>query len=278
MMALAQVRAWLRGFDALICNSSGGKDSLSALHRTAELAEDAGVLDRLVVLHLDLGHVEWPGATEIAAAQAAHYGVRFEVRRRERGGLLDLVRARGRWPSATTRFCTSATKRDVARKFYTQTVRESGITGRPARLLTVLGLRGAESRSRARRPVVSVDAAASNGRREVTTWLPVHELSETAVWDTVRASGAPSHPIYRYTRRLSCSLCPLASYADLIVAARLRPDLAAEYAAVEGEIGHRFQPHRSMAQIIEQAGRAGSGAVPSEPSCAAKAAVIGGLR
>ena len=176
---------------------------------------------------------------------------------------------------------TSATRRDVARKFYTQTVRDSGITGRSVRLLTVLGLRAAESRSRARRPVQSVDAAASNGRREVTTWLPVHELSDTAVWDTVRASGAPSHPIYRYTRRLSCSLCPLcplASYADLIVAARLRPDLAAEYAAVEEEIGHTFQPHRSMAEIIKQAGRADPGTALAPPSCAAKAAVVGGVR
>ncbi|MFD0633090.1 hypothetical protein ACFQ9X_17430 [Catenulispora yoronensis] len=126
--------------------------------------------------------------------------------------------------------------------------------------------------------MLSVDAAASNGRREVTTWLPVHELSETAVWEAVRASGAPSHPIYRYTRRLSCSLCPLASYADLIVAARLRPDLAAEYAAIEEEIGHSFQPHRSIAQIIEQARSAEPGAATAAPSCAAKAAVIGGVR
>ena len=249
-------RAWLRGFDAVIVSSSGGKDSQAALHRAATLAEDAGVLDRLVVLHCDLGHVEWPGAIEVAAAQAAHHRARFEVRRRENGGLLDLVRARRRWPSAKARYCTSATKRDVARKFYTQTVHESGITGRPARLLSVLGVRAAESRSRARRPVLAVDAAASNGRREVTVWHPVHELSTAQVWGAVRASGAPSHHIYTHLDRLSCSLCPLASRASLITAARLRPDLAAEYAAVEEEIGHNFQAHRSMAQIIEQAGRA----------------------
>ncbi|NUR03814.1 MAG: phosphoadenosine phosphosulfate reductase family protein [Streptomyces sp.] len=278
MMTPRELRAWVRGFDALILNSSGGKDSLSALHHTATLAEDAGVLDRLVVLHLDLGHVEWPGAAEIAAAQAAHYGVRFQVRRRDRGGLLDLVRARRRWPSAQARYCTSATKRDVARKFYTQTVRESGITGRPARLLNVLGIRGAESRTRARRSALALDSAASNGRREITTWLPVHGLSTAQVWDTVRASGAPSHPVYRHVSCLSCSLCPLASYTDLIAAARLRPDLAAEYAAIEEEIGHTFQAHRSMAQIIEAADRAEPGPDLDAPLCAAVAVGIGCAR
>lgn len=169
---------------------------------------------------------------------------------------------------------TSATKRDVARKFYTQTVRESGITGRPVRLLTVLGLRAAESRARARRPVLAVDAAASNGRREVTAWHPVHGMSTAEVWDTVRASGAPSHHIYRHIDRLSCSLCPVASRANLVAAARLRPNLAAEYAAVEEEIGHRFQAHRSMAQIIEQAGHAG----PDRPAPCAGCPAAGGLR
>jgi hypothetical protein len=50
--------------------------------------------------------------------------------------------------------------------------------------------------------------------------------------------------------RLSCSLCVLASRADLVRAAQLRPNLAAEYAALEAEIGHRFRNDMSMADII----------------------------
>lgn len=269
-MNLTETRAWLRGFHSIILNSSGGKDSLTALHRVAILADDAGVLDRVTVLHCDLGHVEWPGARELAAEQAAYYGVRFQVRRRERGGLLDLVRARRRWPSAQARYCTSYLKRDVGRKFYTETVRESGITTRPARLLSVLGIRAAESRARAARPALAIDRGASSGRREVTVWHPIHQMTTAQVWSSIRESGAPSHPVYRHVSRLSCSLCPLAARADLIAAARLRPRLAEQYAALEDEIGHRFRADYSMAQIIRDAAEPGPAAAPcAQRSCPA---------
>jgi hypothetical protein len=53
--------------------------------------------------------------------------------------------------------------------------------------------------------------------------------------------------------RLSCSLCVLASRADLVRAAQLRPTLASEYAELEAEIGHRFRNDMSMADIITAA-------------------------
>ncbi len=71
----------------------------------------------------------------------------------------------------------------------------------------------------------------------------------------------PYHPAYdQGMTRLSCSLCVLASRADLVRAAQLRPELAAEYAELEAEIGHRFRNDLSMAEIItaaEQAATAG---------------------
>jgi 3'-phosphoadenosine 5'-phosphosulfate sulfotransferase (PAPS reductase)/FAD synthetase len=253
MSTTTQARSWLRGFDSLILSSSGGKDSQVALHQAATLADDAGVLERLVVLHCDLGPAEWVGAAEVARAQADYYGVRFEIRRREQGSLLDMVRHRGLWMSAQARYCTSGMKRDVARKFYTETARELAIPGRPARLLSALGLRAAESRARARRPTVAVDRAASSGRREVTSWLPIRDFSTEEVWRTIKASGAPWHPAYRSVSRLSCRLCPLASRRDLTISARMNPELAAEYAEVEDEIGHRFRNDLSMKQIISEA-------------------------
>jgi 3'-phosphoadenosine 5'-phosphosulfate sulfotransferase (PAPS reductase)/FAD synthetase len=256
---------WLRRFDAVILSSSGGKDSLAMIDRVAHLSEDAGVRDRLVVLHCDLGRAEWPGALETARAQAAHYGLRFEVRRRERGGLLDLVRERGRWPSAQAPYCRSYLKRDVARKFFTETARDVGAIGRPARLLSALGIRAAESPARARKPPLVPDRAASSGRREVTVWHPVLELPTDAVWRRVNASGAPMHPAYGCVSRLSCVLCPLASRADLLAAAHANPELAREYAAVEAEINHRFRADWSMARIITNARTAYGPALPSSP-------------
>jgi hypothetical protein len=48
----------------------------------------------------------------------------------------------------------------------------------------------------------------------------------------------------------------LASRADLVRAAQLRPELAAEYAELEAEIGHRFRNDMSMAEIITAAKQA----------------------
>ncbi len=66
-------------YDCLVVNSSAGKDSQAMLDMVAQQAKAEEVLDRLVVVHADLGRVEWPGTRELAERQARHYGVRFEV-------------------------------------------------------------------------------------------------------------------------------------------------------------------------------------------------------
>lgn len=246
----------LDSFDVILVNTSGGKDSQAMLHHVHGLAAAAGVADRLVALHCDLGHVEWPGTRELAERQAAHYGIRFEVRRREQNTLLEQVRARGMWPSAQARFCTSDQKRGPARKLITQLVTELGLD-RQARVLNCLGLRAQESSSRACKPALELDKGATSGRREVWTWLPIHNWTDAEVWNTIHDSGVPYHPAYDAgMSRLSCSLCVLASKADLVRACQLRPDLAAEYAALEAEIGHKFRADISMADLIKEAGEA----------------------
>ncbi|MFJ9523471.1 phosphoadenosine phosphosulfate reductase family protein [Kitasatospora sp. NPDC101801] len=258
----------LHDTDAVVWNNSGGKDSAASLHLWGTTAPK-DLLKRTVVLHLDLGDAEWDGVPALAAQQAAAYGLRFEVRRRERGGLLDLVRDRGRWPGPSTPFCRSYLKRDVARKFYTELTNELGITGRPARIVTALGLRAAESTVRSRRPTFALDRAATSGRRQITTWLPIHQFSTDTVWKTVRASGIPPHPVYQQLDRLSCRLCPFAGRRSLITAARMAPDTALDYALVEEEIGQPFRRDLSMEQIIDAAEREDPGPVQALRPCGA---------
>ncbi|SEP50605.1 phosphoadenosine phosphosulfate reductase family protein [Amycolatopsis saalfeldensis] len=247
----------LAAYDVILINSSGGKDSQATLHEVCTLAAAAGVLQRVTVLHCALGHVEWPGTSELARKQAEHYGVRFEERHREQGLLLDQVRRRGRWPSSSARYCTSDQKRGPARKLITQLVAELGDLPRPALVLNCMGLRAEESRARLKKARLTRDEAASSGRRTIDTWLPIHDWTEEQVWQCIRASGVPYHPAYdQGMTRLSCSLCVLASRADLVRAARLRPTLAAEYAELEAEIGHRFRNDLSMADIITAAEQA----------------------
>lgn len=246
----------LSTFDVILVASSAGKDSQAMLDYVAQLAREAGVSDRIVVLHNDLGNVEWPGTSELAREQAEHYGLRFEMRHREQGLLLDQIRARGMWPSAKARYCTSDQKRGPARKLITQLVGEKHLD-RQTRVLYCLGLRAQESSGRAKKPVLAVDQAASSGVREVTTWHPILHWTEAEVWDRIRASGVRYHWAYdKGMKRLSCSFCVLASREDLECAARLRPDMAATYVELEAEIGHRFKADLSMAEIVASAGGA----------------------
>ena len=69
----------LKSYDILLINSSAGKDSLVMLDMVCRRAQALGILDRVVVVHCDLGRVEWAGTRDLAERQAAVYGVRFEV-------------------------------------------------------------------------------------------------------------------------------------------------------------------------------------------------------
>lgn len=252
----------LADYEVVLANSSAGKDSQAMLDVLVQAARAAGVVDRVVVVHADLGDNEWDNVRELAAEHAAFYGLRFEVvaRRRSDGEvetILDRVAARGMFPDAARRWCTSDHKRTPVRTLMTRLVteqREAGVADRPVRVLNVLGERAQESRQRRQRTPYAFDPAASNGRRHVDTWRPIHALTTRQVWQRIERAGTRPHPAYQAgMSRLSCGFCVLGSRADLICSARLNPDLAARYAAVEASTGHRFRRDLSMADIITAA-------------------------
>jgi len=247
----------LRDYDVILVNSSAGKDSQTALDVVAKIARRAGVEDRVVVVHAALGVVEWEGTLELAREQAEHYGFRFEVVGRPQGDLLQHVEERGMWPSSAARYCTSDHKRGQVRKLMTQLTaeqRSAGITDRPVRILNVMGFRAEESPARAKRVAYEFDKNASNGKRHVDQWLPIHGWTTPMVWSNIKASGvrgpAPgwpvpsrSDPLWRPGHR-TCSLvgsCPG------------RRPRGGTYADLELRIGHRFTHKLSMAEIIAEA-------------------------
>ena len=128
----------LSSFDIILVNTSAGKDSQAMLDYLVELADEAGVRDRMVAVHCDLGRVEWEDTRELAERQVRHYGgIRFEVVSRELGDLLTQVeqrhaanQANGKvqppWPSSTARYCTSDQKTSQVSKLITQLVNERG--------------------------------------------------------------------------------------------------------------------------------------------------------
>jgi 3'-phosphoadenosine 5'-phosphosulfate sulfotransferase (PAPS reductase)/FAD synthetase len=247
----------LTEYDYIVINTSGGKDSQVMLDVVVNLARIQGVEDRLLAVHADLKRMEWPGTPELAQAQVDLYGVPFVKVTRPQGDLLDQVESRGMWPSSAARYCTAHHKQNQVFKVFTRIVgelRDRMGTPRPVKILNCMGLRAQESPARAKKPAFRFNEAASNGKREVYDWLPILHWTIDEVWERIRETGVPYHPIYDAGMpRLSCCFCVLASKSALIRAAQLAPDLAAEYARVEEKIGHTFQHGRSMAQIIEEA-------------------------
>lgn len=283
----------LPGYDLVLVNSSAGKDSQAMLSYLVGVADAQGVdRARLVVVHADLGRVEWDGTRELAEQQAAAYRLRFEVVARAEDLLDQIVtrhhtlRAKGdtttpAWPSSAARYCTSDQKTSQVVELITRLVdewRKAGGKGR-MRILNCLGIRAAESVARAKkvpfgpdpsswstppraaraatakREAVDARPGVPHGLRLVDRWLPIFDWSDEQVWAEIDRSGLPVHPAYAAGMpRLSCVFCVLAGRKELTLAARLNPGLARAYVAVERQVGHDFKKGLSIAQIAADAG------------------------
>jgi 3'-phosphoadenosine 5'-phosphosulfate sulfotransferase (PAPS reductase)/FAD synthetase len=241
----------LRSYDVILVNSSAGKDSQAMLDYLVQLADGAGVRDRLVVVHCDLGEAEWQGTRELAAEQAAHYGIRFEVVSRSQG-LLDQVAERGMWPDSQNRYCTSDHKRDQVAPLITRLATELRAQGlaRQVRVLNCQGIRAAESTERSKKTPFQVDRRTTSSRKHVDLWYPIFTWSTDTVWARIYQSGVRYHPAYDLGMdRLSCVFCVFASPAALMIAGRHNPALLERYVAVEARIDHTFKKGFSLASL-----------------------------
>lgn len=243
----------------MLINTSGGKDSQTALRAVVQLAKlQSYPLDRIEAVHADLGKVEWEGVPELAREQAEHYGLKFTVvKRRTKDGdesttLLDYVRDRRKWPSNTTRYCTSDFKRGPCLRALTALDRQVRGNQVHTRILNVFGFRAQESPVRAKKQWLEINDKASNKSREVFNWLPIHDWTEEQVWEDIKTSGVRYHRAYDLGMpRLSCCFCIFAPKAALVIAGRDKPELLQEYVELEQEIGHTFRMDLSLAEVQE---------------------------
>lgn len=178
------------------------------------------------------------------------------------GDLLDDIATRTKkdgetlrgWPTMWTRYCTSDWKTAVGRSFTEyvckQLRRELGLT-RPVRVLQVMGFRTEESDDRAARETYALNYGVSAETiRHTWEWLPIHTLTRRDVWEGIRASGVPYHPVYdEGMTRLSCRRCIMGSRRDLATATRLDPDGTAAYVRVESDLRDSFQQRRPLADV-----------------------------
>lgn len=243
---------YLKDFDLIVVNSSGGKDSQAALHQVVVMASKQGFdLSKIVVSHQDLGRMEWPGTKELVQKQADLYGVKVYYSHRktkegEADTILEYARRRKKWPSNKQRWCTSDFKRAPGARVVTALTKDM----KPCRILYVFGFRAQESPSRSKKEVMKINEQLTTKTREVWDWLPIHDWTTTQVWDLIKGSNLPYHPAYDLGMpRLSCCFCIFSPFDALVVAGKANPELLDEYVAVEEEIGHDFRQNMPISSV-----------------------------
>lgn len=205
---------------------SGGKDSQAAALATFDHLDAIGHRGPRVLIHSDLGSVEWNESLPVCERLAAHLGAELIVVRRKAGGLverwgtrwessvrryenLDTVTLVLPWSTPSMRFCTSELKTHVIaaelrRRFKGQVV------------VNVTGVRREESATRARGSI-----AAENSDGNAWSWRPISDWTRAQVFARIAASGLALHKAYTHfcMSRVSCRFCIMSNAADIAAAA-----------------------------------------------------------
>ena len=247
---LPSIDELIRQGAVFVANHSGGKDSQAMLIKLLERVPASKIL----VVHASLGEAEWPGALELAEAQAKAAGVEFVVARATKT-FFDMVDRRYEtrpdapsWPSASNRQCTSDLKRDpIAREIR----RYSKANATPI-IVNCMGIRAQESPSRAKKIPFRRDTRNSLAGRDWFDWLVIHEMTTDEVFGTIKDAGQEPHYAYALGNdRLSCVFCILASRKDLKNGAKHNPELFRKYVEREQRTGYTMhQSRKSLTELV----------------------------
>lgn len=212
-----------------VCNHSGGKDSQAMFLKLRQLVPAR----QLIVVHAHLAEVEWDGSEEHIRATVGNAPL---IIAHPTKTFFQMVEHRGRFPSPSTRQCTSDLKRGPIEREIRRYLREHPEFG--GLVVNCMGLRAEESPGRAKKAVFKLNSRNSQAGREWYDWLPIHSWTEEAVFKMIADAG--QEPFWTYQmgmKRKSCCFCIMACQSDLTIAAQLRPDLYKRYCEMERRLG-----------------------------------------
>ena len=237
---------------------SGGKDSQAAAIATFRHLDAIGHQGPRLLIHADLGMVQWNDSLSVYESLARHFGVELIIVKRKAGGLMERWESRWLssrrryealetvtlvpcWSTPSLRFCQSETKTHpimaaLRKRYPKQTI------------VNVTGVRREESARRAKTQIVSHDPVT-----RWTDWRPIADFSTGDVFQAITDAGLTPHPAYSCfgMSRVSCRLCIMQSLPDMR-AAVLRPEshnLYRRMVALEAESGFAFQGSRWLGDI-----------------------------
>lgn len=244
--ATAEIDALIAQHAPVAIGVSGGKDSQAAALATFSYLNSKGHTGQRVLVHADLGIVEWSASLPVCEQLARYLNTELIVVRRKAGGLME--RWEARWQSSLRRYIELSTVCLVlpwstpAMRFCTSELKTHPIRAELKRrfgkcvYINVTGIRREESSARAKSSVAAPDASANYDWRLILEW------AEAEVFDFIAENGLEPHEAYiKYLMsRVSCIFCIMSSEDDL-AAATLVPETFPLYRRmVELEIASTF--------------------------------------
>jgi 3'-phosphoadenosine 5'-phosphosulfate sulfotransferase (PAPS reductase)/FAD synthetase len=241
---------------------SGGKDSQAMYIALLRVVPH----DQIVVVHADLGKVEWEGVQDHISNTIRHP---LNVVRANKT-FFEMVKHRARtrpdvppWPSSATRQCTSDLKRGPIHKFIRNDMKARGAT----LAVNCTGIRAEESAARKKKVPFKLlhalclkERTLKSGRvipsREIYEYMPIHHLTTRHVFWIIEQAGQRPHSAYSRNKRLSCVICIMGCEGDILHGAEQRPDLVQEITAIEELTGYTMFNGQSLGDRIEKAKRA----------------------
>lgn len=229
---------------------SGGKDS----QLMYGLLKSVVPADQIVVIHADLGEVEWEGVQDHIISTIDHP---LNVVRAGKT-FFEMVEHRARtrpdvppWPSSATRQCTSDLKRGPIHKFIRHDMKKRG--ARYA--LNCTGIRADESSARSRKQPLKLNGPLSKAGRIVYEYLPIFAVKTRAVFLGIKMLGQTPFHAYSRNKRLSCVFCIMGCEGDLQHGSEVRPNLYQKYLDTEDRTGWTMFNGQSLRDRVENAKR-----------------------
>lgn len=237
---------------------SGGKDSQAAVIAGVRYLDRIGHSGPRVLVHADLGSVEWKDSLPACEALSRRFGLELIVVSRKAGGLME--RWESRWQSSLTRYRELSTVTLVlpwstpGMRFCTSEQKTHVITAELKRrfkgkqIVNVTGVRRAESSARSKSTVTGWD---TDGR--ILTWRPIVDWSTEQVFGAIDESGMAPHPAYRVfgMGRVSCRFCIMSNWDDMVAAAAQPEahDIYRRMVGLEADSTFAFQGARWLGDV-----------------------------
>jgi 3'-phosphoadenosine 5'-phosphosulfate sulfotransferase (PAPS reductase)/FAD synthetase len=247
---------------------SGGKDSSAVAARTATFLKEIGHSGPVILIHSDLGRVEWRQSLPTCQRLADKLNIELVVVRRKSGDMLD--RWRQRWEGNVERYASLSCVRLIlpwstpSMRFCTSEMKQQVICGDLTRrfpgkaILSVSGIRREESSARASAGVLEYQPRLFRKRLATVgyDWHPILDWKLRQVLSYLERERICLHEAYTVYKssRVSCCFCILASRPDLLASSRCddHHDVYRQLVELELQSSFSFQENNWLADIAPQ--------------------------